>query len=97
IETVTSGDECIDLINSGKKYDLILLDQMMPEMDGIETLHELKKIKGFNTPVVVLTADAIVGVKEKYLNEGFDDYLSKPIDVKELNQLLKKYLRKEEE
>lgn len=97
IETVTSGDECIDLINSGKKYDLILLDQMMPEMDGIETLHELKKIKNFNTPVIVLTADAIVGVKEKYLNEGFDDYLSKPIDVKELNQLLKKYLRKEEE
>ncbi len=96
IDSVSSGQECVDLISSGKKYDLILLDQMMPEMDGIETLHELKKIDGFNTPVIVLTADAIVGVKEKYLNEGFDDYLSKPIDVKELNQLLKKYLRKEE-
>lgn len=97
IESALSGQECIDLINSGKKYDLILLDQMMPEMDGIETLHELKKNSDFNTPVIVLTADAIVGVKEKYLNEGFNDYLSKPIDVKELNQLLKKYLRKEEE
>lgn len=97
IESALSGQECIDLINSGKKYDLILLDQMMPEMDGIETLHELKKNSDFNTPVIVLTADAIVGVKEKYLNEGFNDYLSKPIDVKELNQLLKKYLRNRDE
>ncbi|MDD2180752.1 MAG: response regulator [Bacilli bacterium] len=92
IESVESGQECLDLINNGKKFDLILLDQMMPDMNGTETLNELKKDSKFSTPVIVLTADAIVGVKEKYLDDGFDDYLSKPIDAKELKKLLKKYL-----
>ena len=91
--SVLSGKECIELIKNENNFDLILLDQMMPEMDGIETLNKLKEIDGFNTPVVVLTADAIVGVKEKYLNVGFDDYLSKPIDVNELNTVLKKYFK----
>lgn len=95
VETVESGRECIDLIESGSKFDLILLDQMMPELSGVETLKELRKINGFNTPVVVLTADAVIGVREKYLSDGFDDYLSKPINVDELNELLKKYLRNE--
>ena len=94
IESVISGKECIDLINNGNKYDLILLDQMMPEMDGVETFKQLKMINDFNTPVVVLTADAIKGVKEKYLSVGFDDYLSKPIDVNELSTVLKKHLNK---
>lgn len=93
VEMVESGKEGLDLIQKGNKYDLILLDQMMPEMSGVETLHELQKIEGFDTPVIVLTADAVVGVREKYLNDGFNDYLSKPIDVEELNELLKKYLR----
>lgn len=93
LEAVESGQECIDLIKNGNTYDLILLDQMMPEMNGTETLKLLKEDKSFKTPVVVLTADAIVGVKEKYLNEGFDDYLPKPIDVNELNKIMKKYLR----
>lgn len=93
IKSVVSGKECIDIIKNGEKFDLILLDQMMPEMDGIETLKKLKEIKDFNTPVVVLTADAMVGVKEKYLSEGFDGYLSKPINVDELDLLLKKYLK----
>lgn len=91
---VESGKECIDLIQKDANFDLILLDQMMPEMDGITTLHELRKIKGFTIPVIVLTADALVGVREKYLEAGFEDYLSKPIDVNELNTLLKKYLQK---
>ena len=91
---LTSGRECINDIESGNKYDLILLDQMMPEMDGVETLNKLKENKDFNTPVVVLTADAIVGVKEKYLSSGFNDYLSKPIDVEELNKIMKKYLER---
>lgn len=93
IDSVLSGQECIDLVKEGNEYDLILLDQMMPEMDGIETLTELKKIKGFDTPVIVLTADAIVGKKEEYLKAGFNDYLSKPINVDELNKILKKYLQ----
>ena len=91
---LTSGRECINDIESGNYYDLILLDQMMPEMVGVETLNKLKENKDFNTPVVVLTADAIVGVKEKYLSSGFNDYLSKPIDVEELNKIMKKYLEK---
>ncbi len=93
VESTNSGKDCLKLIDDGKKYDLILLDQMMKGMDGVETLHQLKKIKGFDTPVVVLTADAVVGAKEDYLKEGFDDYLSKPIDTKELSSILNKYLK----
>lgn len=94
IETtlLENGEECIDIIKEGIKFDLILLDQMMPGLDGTETLKKLKEINAFNTPVVVLTADAIQGQKEKYLSEGFNDYISKPIDKNELNRVLKKYL-----
>ena len=93
VDSVTSGYEAIDLLKKDMKYDLILLDQMMPGLDGITTLHEIKKIEGFNIPVVALTADAIVGKKEEYLKEGFDDYLSKPINNDELYNILKKYLK----
>lgn len=94
ITQVESGEECIDLIKDGNAYDLILLDQMMPEMDGTATLKQLKQDQNFNIPVVVLTADAIVGKREEYLASGFNDYLSKPIDSNELHKLLKKYLQK---
>ena len=85
-----------DAIKAAKdnKYDLILLDQMMPDMDGVQTLHELRK-ENVNIPIIVLTADAIIGKKEEYLKEGFDDYLSKPIDNDELNRILKKYIQGE--
>ena len=66
---------------------------MMPSMDGTSTLKNLKEIEDFQTPVVVLTADAVKGRREEYLNEGFDDYLSKPIDKKELSRVLSKFLR----
>ena len=92
IESVTSGQECIDKIACGNKYDLILLDDMMPKLSGSETLVKLKEIESFNTPVVALTANAISGMKEEYLKKGFDDYLSKPIEKDELNRVLKKYL-----
>lgn len=92
--SVYSGYEAIDIIKKDLKFDLILLDQMMPGLDGIGTLHELKKIEGFNIPVVALTADALVGKREEYLNEGFNDYLSKPINNDELYNVLKKYLKK---
>ncbi len=94
IDSALSGEDCINLIKEGNEYDLILLDQMMPEMDGVSTLNELKKIDKFDTPVIVLTADAIVGKKEEYLKAGFNDYLSKPINVDDLNTILKKYLQK---
>lgn len=92
VECVTSGFECIDKIVSGEKYDLILLDDMMPKMSGTETLDKLKKIDSFNIPVVALTANAISGMKEEYLKRGFNDYLSKPIEKDELSRVMKKYL-----
>lgn len=93
VETLNGGAECIDYIKSGHKFDLILLDQMMPGVNGVETLHALKEIDGFDIPVVVLTADAIKGKKEEYLSLGFNDYLSKPINTEELSNTLKKYLK----
>lgn len=91
-----SGIEAIEYIKENNVYDLILLDQMMPSMDGSTTLTKLREIKNFNTPVVVLTADAIMGRKELYLEEGFDDYISKPIDKKELSRVLSKFLKDHE-
>ena len=92
-EEVFSGQECLDKIISGEIYDLILLDDMMPGMSGVETLKKLRKIKNFNIPVVALTANAITGMKEKYLKEGFNDYIPKPIERKELNKILVKFLK----
>lgn len=87
IETVESGFECLEKIKS-KHYDLILMDDMMPKMSGVETLQELKKIQGFNTPVVALTANAIAGMREKYLQDGFQEYLPKPIEKEELKRVI---------
>lgn len=92
LDTCFSGRECIDKIKANT-YDLILLDDMMPNMSGTETLQELKKLDNFNTKVIVLTANAVSGMKEKYLSSGFDDYLAKPIEKNELNRVLKEYLK----
>lgn len=92
-----SGKECLEILEKDKNFDLILMDDMMPEMSGSETLSILKKIErvdGFYIPTVVLTANATSGMKEKYLKAGFEDYLSKPIDRYELDRILKKYLKK---
>lgn len=89
IEDVLSGKDAIDKVKKNK-YDVILLDIMMPEMNGEETLVELKKIKDFDTPVVALTADAIQGAKEKYLEEGFDDYIAKPFTRDQIKEKLDK-------
>lgn len=95
ITTVTSGLACLNYTKKNK-YDLIFLDHMMPEMDGIQTMRYLKQRVDFvNTPIVALTANAISGMKEMYLREGFDDYLSKPIDQVKLNEILRKYLLKD--
>ena len=92
VELATSGIECIDMVKNNN-YDLILMDDMMPKMSGTETLIELKKMNDFNTKVIALTANAITGMKEKYLELGFDDYLAKPIDKLELNRVLKEYVK----
>lgn len=93
IELIDNGYECINRILSGNKYDLILLDIMMPKMKGLEALQNLKNIIGFNTPVVALTADIISGMEDKYINQGFDDCMSKPIVEEELFYMLKRFLK----
>lgn len=92
IETIDNGLEAIELIKKNK-YDLILLDDMMPKLSGTETLLKLKEIDNFDIPVVALTANAITGMKEKYLKAGFNDYLSKPIDKTELNRIINEFLK----
>lgn len=90
-----SGKECLELLK-GNTYDLIFLDHMMPQMDGIETLKIMKKENlGDHIPVIMLTANALVGNREKYLDEGFDDYLSKPIMPEELDKIILRYLPRE--
>ena len=92
IDTLDNGQDCIDKIKMGASYDLILMDDMMPKMSGVETFHHLQEIPDFKTPVIALTANAISGMKEKYLSEGFNEYLSKPIDKTELGRVLNKFL-----
>ena len=92
VECVDSGFACIDKIKAHEKYDLIMLDDMMPRMSGVETLKKLKEIPGFDMKVIALTANALTGMKEKYLNDGFDDYLAKPINKDELNKIVNRYL-----
>ena len=92
IETLTSSKDCIAKIVAGNKYDLVMLDDMMPEMSGVEVLKYLKENINYDTPTIALTANAISGMKEKYLKDGFTDYLSKPIDKNILEELLIKYL-----
>lgn len=90
VTTCTSGAQCLQQMQL-VHYDLIFLDHMMPEMDGIETLHRAKQMKHnlcAGTPIVVLTANAIQGMRERYIAAGFDDYLSKPIGSRELENLM---------
>jgi CheY-like chemotaxis protein len=89
ITLASSGEEALEKIKNGARYDLIFLDHMMPGMDGIQTLKELKSLQGVKIPpVIALTANAMVGMKEMYLSEGFDGYISKPINREELQDLL---------
>ena len=85
-----NGTECLDKINSGNTYDLILMDIMMPNMSGETALEKLKENKDFNTPVIALTADAVAGAKEKYLSEGFVDYIAKPFSREAIKEKLDK-------
>lgn len=94
IDTAAGGGEAVDLALRNK-YDVILMDQRMPEIDGAEALANIKAHKegpNIDTPVICLTADAVVGARERYLAKGFNDYLTKPIDSTSLEAMLKKYL-----
>ncbi len=94
IDTAETGDEGLTL-SYEKKYDIIFLDHMMPEKDGIETLHELRsreKDPNKDTPVICLTANAISGARKQYIDAGFNDYLTKPIDSSKLEEIISYYL-----
>ncbi|MBR2272215.1 MAG: response regulator [Fibrobacter sp.] len=94
VDTATNGEDALALVE-GNHYDLILLDHMMPVMDGIETLQCMKDIKSFDikkTPVVMLTANAVVGAKDAYIQAGFTDYITKPIREEVLLTTVKKLL-----
>lgn len=94
IDTAGSGRECLDKC-SQQKYDLILMDHMMPEMDGVQTfekLHGDKSSPNFETPVIMLTANALAGMREQYMDVGFADYVSKPVRGAKLEEAIRRNL-----
>jgi CheY-like chemotaxis protein len=92
IETALSGFEAVEKIKSGAQYDIIFMDHMMPKMDGIESANKIRDL-GYSRPVVALTANAIAGQSELFLSNGFDDFISKPIDIRLLNAVLNKFIK----
>ena len=94
IDTAASGKAAISLAGS-KDYDIVFIDHMMPDMDGIETLKRLKKEERVKTVYIALTANAVSGARQMYLDAGFSDYMSKPIDGRRLEELIQRYLPKE--
>ncbi len=88
IDECYDGEECINKVNDSNNYDLILMDIMMPNMSGETALRKLKENSSFKTPVIALTADAVSGAKEKYLSEGFIDYISKPFSRDQIKEKL---------
>jgi len=92
IEAVSSGFEAIDKVKKGEVYDIIFMDHMMPKMDGIETTKILRE-SGYTQPIVALTANALIGQAKIFMENGFDDFISKPIDIRQLNTVLNKFIR----
>ncbi len=97
IDTADSGDKCLQMSRE-QKYDIIFLDHRMPHKDGVETLQELRSMEGnpnLKTPVICLTANALSGARQTYIDAGFDDYLTKPIDPDKLEETIEEYLPSE--
>jgi len=92
IDSVDSGYGAIERIQNGSVYDIVFMDHMMPKMDGVETTKILREM-GYNQPIVALTANAVAGQAEIFLGNGFDDYISKPIDIRQLNAVLNRLIR----
>ncbi|GBU25245.1 aerobic respiration control sensor protein ArcB [Fibrobacteria bacterium R8-3-H12] len=92
IDTADNGEEAIEKIKSGKVYDVIFMDHMMPEMDGVETVKTIREL-GYANPIIALTANALGGQAEIFLKTGFDGFISKPIDIHQLNTVLNKFIR----
>lgn len=98
VDEASSGEECLKMVQE-KYYDIVFMDHMMPRMDGLETYQKMKEMEDYpckKTPVVVVTANAVIGSKDRYvIKEGFRDYISKPIDYRKLEKVIKKLLRKD--
>jgi len=92
IETAMSGFEAIEKVQHGKTYDIIFMDHMMPDLDGVETTKRLREF-GYSKPIVALTANAVAGQASLFMQRGFDNFISKPIDMRQLNLVLTKLIR----
>ena len=92
VDSSDSGFDALDKIKNGRTFDVIFMDHMMPEMDGIETTKRIREL-GYKEPIVALTANAVQGQAEMFLQNGFDDFISKPIDIRQLNSILNKFVR----
>ncbi|MEG0909404.1 MAG: response regulator, partial [Bacilli bacterium] len=90
IDEATDGLKCLEKVINGNEYDLILMDIMMPNMSGEAALAKLKENPDFKIPVIALTADALSGAKEKYIEEGFADYIAKPFNRELIKEKLDK-------
>ena len=92
IDSADGGLSAVDKVKNGSEYDVIFMDHMMPDMDGIEATKKIREM-GYKKPIVALTANAVVGQAEMFIENGFDDFISKPIDVRQLNAVLNKHVR----
>jgi PAS domain S-box-containing protein len=92
IETAISGFEAVDKIKNGREYDIVFMDYMMPKMNGLKTTQILRET-GYSRPIIALTANAVAGSSAMFMSSGFDGYISKPIDLRELNTLLNRFIR----
>jgi CheY-like chemotaxis protein len=91
-ETAASGFAAIELVKAGNAYDVIFMDHMMPKMDGVEATRRIREL-GYTLPIVALTANAVVGQANIFIQNGFDDFISKPIDIRQLNAILNRLIR----
>ena len=92
VDSAQSGFAAIEMINSGNTYDIVFMDHIMPQMDGFETVKRIRDM-GYSHPIVALTANTILGQESKFLKGGFDGFISKPIDIRQLNDVLNKFIR----
>jgi CheY-like chemotaxis protein/HPt (histidine-containing phosphotransfer) domain-containing protein len=92
IDTAGSGEEALEKVRAGKSYDVIFMDHMMPGMDGLEAARRIRDL-GYTGTIIALTANAISGQAERFLQNGFDDYISKPIDTRQLDRALHKWVK----
>ena len=92
VDIATDGFEALDKVKYGEEYDVIFMDHMMPKMDGIEATREIRML-GYKHPIIALTANAVVGQADIFLKSGFNDFISKPIDIRQLNAALNRFIR----